>query len=350
VSARQIDGWLRDLDADGFVVREMATEKLIRAGMAAVGPVAAAAPSGNLEVLTRGIHILKELALSQDGPTEEAARRALEDLAAPGVTAAARRAGAALASLDDIRQDRAIAELSRLGAKIERDPVPVGQRIVDDVRKIAIGERWRGAEEDLRRLSWLRDCQSLILTGRQVKDGWLRHVGEMKNLIKLSVSRASISDAALAHLSTLKNLQELDLRYVAVGDAALEHIQAHKSARAIKLYGTAVTKQGAKKLSEALPGATVDHRNGAFLGVGCRACLTGCEVIRVEAGSPAEKAGLRLHDVIIAYDGTKTADFPALTELIGVQRGGDAVTLEMLRGGELLSRKVTLGEWPDPED
>jgi S1-C subfamily serine protease len=118
-----------------------------------------------------------------------------------------------------------------------------------------------------------------------------------------------------------------------------------KSASEIKVYGTAMSKQGAERLAEALTGAKVDHREGGFLGVGCQPHPLGCLVALVRPQTAAAKAGLTPGDVIIKYGGKATPDFERLTELISANRPGDTVALEYLRGSELLTREVTLGEW-----
>ena len=92
--------------------------------MPAIEPLVAALVENNLEVTTRAIHVLRELALGLDLETEEAARAALEEIASPRGTAAARRARETLNALDLLRQDRALAELKQLGAVIgEVQPV-----------------------------------------------------------------------------------------------------------------------------------------------------------------------------------------------------------------------------------
>ena len=44
---------------------------------------------------------------------------------------------------------------------------------MEEVLQTKLEEKWQGGEEDLRRLSWLRDFQSIRLSGEQVKDSWL---------------------------------------------------------------------------------------------------------------------------------------------------------------------------------
>ena len=86
----QIRQWIDQLNAERFVDREVATEKLIAAGAASVGPTLAVVAENNLEVTTRAVYVLQELALSPDIVASEAAHAALEKIAEPRLTSAAR--------------------------------------------------------------------------------------------------------------------------------------------------------------------------------------------------------------------------------------------------------------------
>jgi S1-C subfamily serine protease len=72
---------------------------------------------------------------------------------------------------------------------------------------------------------------------------------------------------------------------------------------------------------------------------------TGVIVVNIEAGSPADNAGLLLGDVLVKFDGvpvTDTGDVLAL--LNNSDRIGKPVTLQVIRGGALLELDVVVGE------
>jgi S1-C subfamily serine protease len=84
----------------------------------------------------------------------------------------------------------------------------------------------------------------------------------------------------------------------------------------------------------------------------------GLLVIRVESGSPAEKAGLRGAtsvvivgnlevpvggDLIMAADGTATDNREALGRVMRRKQAGDVIELTVFRGGRISKVKVTLG-------
>ncbi|MCH7725153.1 MAG: PDZ domain-containing protein [Planctomycetes bacterium] len=344
-STEQILKWVRDLDSDRFVHRETATKKLVDAGRAAIVPLTKHLPKTGLEVTTRGIFVLRELALDNDDETAEAARLALEKLSKPAGTSVARRASSTLAELDQMRQARAIQELKSLGAIIGTRYVQVGQAILPNVFSVQIGPNWNGKTEDLRRLRWLGDVQQIELSGPTVTDATLAHVGKMKNLTIVMIKRAKITNAGIAHLKSLSAVQYIAIFYCPVDDMSIAHLKVHERATLLKLYGTQISKDGAKRLKEAMANATIDHRDGAFLGVGAAVHPLGCSISIVQPDSSAAKAGLQVNDIIVKYDGEKVTDFQKLTQLIGANRAGEKVTIEVLRGEEKLTKKLTLGEW-----
>jgi S1-C subfamily serine protease len=69
-----------------------------------------------------------------------------------------------------------------------------------------------------------------------------------------------------------------------------------------------------------------------------------CKVSKVEAGSAAEKAGLKIDDVITALNGKKIASFDDLRAEIEKRQPGDVVTLEVRRGDETLKLEAKLGK------
>ena len=81
-SAKQIDRWVQDMDADSAAVRDRAVKRLIEAGAAVIGPVARAAKGKSLEVTVRSVSVLEALLKSADKDTAAAARAALTKLAA----------------------------------------------------------------------------------------------------------------------------------------------------------------------------------------------------------------------------------------------------------------------------
>lgn len=71
---------------------------------------------------------------------------------------------------------------------------------------------------------------------------------------------------------------------------------------------------------------------------------TGVLLLSVEAGSPAERAGLLLGDTIVALDGQPVRDIDDLMALLSGDRVGSAAPVRVLRGGEVRDLTVTIGD------
>jgi S1-C subfamily serine protease len=75
----------------------------------------------------------------------------------------------------------------------------------------------------------------------------------------------------------------------------------------------------------------------------CRDC-SGWVVTEIATGSPAERAGLRVMDIVRGVDGLPLAPGAMLAEALLPLRPGDTVQLEVLREGRAVPVRVVLGE------
>jgi S1-C subfamily serine protease len=73
---------------------------------------------------------------------------------------------------------------------------------------------------------------------------------------------------------------------------------------------------------------------------------SGLVVMSVEHGSPAERGGLVLGDVLITFNGQPVASADDLLALLGPERVGQATPARVVRGGELRDLTFTVGERP----
>jgi S1-C subfamily serine protease len=122
-------------------------------------------------------------------------------------------------------------------------------------------------------------------------------------------------------------------------------------------------------VSLAVPGATlariakilVEHgrvRRG-YLGVGVQPArltkaqepsgqTTGLLVASVEAGSPAEKGGVLLGDVLLMIGGQALTSMDDLLAALSGEEVGKPTSIDLIRGGKAASFKVTIGDRPAP--
>ena len=69
----------------------------------------------------------------------------------------------------------------------------------------------------------------------------------------------------------------------------------------------------------------------------------GVKLSGVTKGSPAEAAGIRAGDILVGLGPHDVADLQGMTDALRAHKPGDVVDVQVLRGGERLSLKVTLG-------
>ncbi len=70
--------------------------------------------------------------------------------------------------------------------------------------------------------------------------------------------------------------------------------------------------------------------------------IVGLRISKVAEGSPAAKAGVEVHDVLLTLDGQTPDSEAKLSAILRGKRPGHTVTLELLRGGTMLERRATL--------
>ena len=108
--------------------------------------------------------------------------------------------------------------------------------------------------------------------------------------------------------------------------------------------GFAVPLAGAEKLIAQMKAGKVVEPGKMGVQVKAADAKTGQGVVlsKVLPGSPAEKAGLKTGDHIVAIDGQKTMDTAQVRILLGRHVAGDVVKVTVKRGEEQIEAEVTL--------
>jgi serine protease Do len=103
----------------------------------------------------------------------------------------------------------------------------------------------------------------------------------------------------------------------------------------------------------ATPGANERSDKGPWLGVrlgGPAASEEGVQLSRIFVDSPADRAGLRAHDVILTFGGEPVSGLRDLIGRIRLHDTGAWVPMTVLRQGEKLELDVRLGDRPESVD
>jgi putative serine protease PepD len=92
-----------------------------------------------------------------------------------------------------------------------------------------------------------------------------------------------------------------------------------------------------------IAGGTVQH---AYLGVRIESVPGGAKIVQVVKGAPAAQAGLKVGDVITAYDGKTISSADDLTAAVTHSKSGEKVTVTVKRSGAAKQLSVDLGVQP----
>ena len=108
--------------------------------------------------------------------------------------------------------------------------------------------------------------------------------------------------------------------------------------------GFAVPINSAKSVAQTLiAGGTVRH---AYVGVLIKPVSGGAQITEIKKGSPAAKAGLKVGDVVTAFNGNDINSADDLTAAVFHAKSGQTVTVTIRRDGETKHLSVTLGVQP----
>ena len=91
--------------------------------------------------------------------------------------------------------------------------------------------------------------------------------------------------------------------------------------------------------------STLDTQTASYYGL-----PVGPRVESVKEGSCAEKAGVKVGDIVVSFNGIETATHPELLAALKKSQAGDTVEMEVYRAGAELTLTVTLDEKPSQEE
>jgi Leucine-rich repeat (LRR) protein len=161
---------------------------------------------------------------------------------------------APVARAADEAEEKAVAELQKMGGKIERDMKEPAKPVIGVNLSLT-----QVSDEGLAQLERLPKLKRLSLNNTPITDAGLEHLKGLKELQKVYAVDTKITDAGLEHLKELKSLEVLSLVGTQVTDDGLEKLKELTELKTLFVFGTKVTEAGAKKLQEALPKLKIDR-------------------------------------------------------------------------------------------
>ncbi len=92
------------------------------------------------------------------------------------------------------------------------------------------------------------NLESISLDGSQITDAGLSHLGELRRLRYLNVSRTQIADKGLESLASLSGLTTLHASNTNIGDQGMAHLARITSLEKLDLNFTGITDRGLKEV------------------------------------------------------------------------------------------------------
>jgi S1-C subfamily serine protease len=130
---------------------------------------------------------------------------------------------------------------------------------------------------------------------------------------------------------------------VAIPSAVIGRVLTPNTARSAPLVGSASSAPANRRawLGVALQPITVPGQLAAKAGQ-----TSGRMVVSITKGGPAELAGIRVGDVLLALDGTSTSGPHALRAFLEGDRVGTAVEVRLLRDGNVVTTQLAVTAQP----
>lgn len=331
--------WVEQLGHHHFLRREVATKKLVAAGPEAVTAVIRGLPESDLETVERSMVVISEIALARPPNDDGGAWRELNKLAALSSGVRSTRAEAALNEIRKFRAQQAHGALTNAGVFIGMDDFVVRATSKSELI-VQIDEKWRGDVESLHWLRWLQGIEFARVKGPAVRRDVLERLVAAPDLRTLVFVDCSVDEKTLEPLMQMPRINSLEFRYVKLTHNVCDAITKLPIRVSLNLMGTGVSLDKVESMRELLPGLTIDHKQGGFLGVTCFDSFDVCQISGIIAGSAAEAAGLIQGDVIVKIGDSDVRRFRDLQNAINQHLPGDEIEVKFLRGAKVSS--VTL--------
>ena len=193
----------------------------------------------------------------------------------------------------------------------------------------------------------------ITLIGEEVDDEAMKLLGSLERLQTLTLKETKVTGAGLKHLQQLPFLGALSIHDSPISDRDIDELAALKSVVNYDLRGTKISGMGKQRLDRKLKmagrEASVRLHFGGFFGVAGTLDGEECYLTNVVPNSAADKAGLRVGDVIVKFDGQQIDDFPQLASAVALTPPEQPIPVEVKRDGMTRKLTVELRRGPVPQ-
>lgn len=343
--SRAIRQRMKQLSDSNYRVRQLARWQLEQTPVETMRQVSEMIPELDHNAAAQVVDIVSALAMHSDTQISLEARKLLESLA-DEVTAIGHLANNTLGAIADLQESQAVEELTYAGAYIGRQNFAINGRAgpSEPYLALAIGENFRGTDETIQRIRFLKSIESVYFTGSVIDSRFFEAIGSLPKIKVIKLKHVKLTKEDLRQFINFDALEHLGLNYVDVGDEVVPELLELPLTQSMRLFGTKITADGEKKLVEQLDGVEIYRGNGGFLGVATSTFNT--IVTTVTLGSAADLAGIQTDDRLTHIDGVPIRTFDDLRQELGKHAAGDHVEIRLIRGVTELHVTVSLREDP----
>lgn len=333
--------WVSQLSHPQFLRRELATKKLVAAGPQAIEAVVEGLEQADLEMIERSLRVLSEIALGRHPDEDGGAWDELQKLSARSAGMRAARSEAAVKLVRKHRSRQAKSALSAAGVFVGVDEFIVRASSNPELM-VQLDENWRGDIESLRWLRWLDGVEFARVKGKAVRNDVLQALVQSPDLVTVAIVDSQVDQSIIDPLASMERIDALEFRYVKLTPELCDSIAKLPIRVSLNLMGTGVSLDKVEAMRAALPGLTIDHKQGGFLGVTCFDNFEVCQISGIVPDSAAEAAGLAQGDVIVQIGDAEVRRFRDLQNAINQHLPGDEIEVRFMRGAEAKSVQLRL--------
>lgn len=283
------------------------------------------ATSTELEISLKSLDILKE--------------------AATRLSSVGGLASNALLAIAELREEEAIEILSYHKARIGLPNFKLNaQTNTGNDLSLRIGDTFTGDDDAITWIRFLKSVETVYFEGEKIDSRFFKAIAPLKGIKNVKLRQVNVTKEDLKVLKNFDKLELLELAYLDADDSFLETLAELPMSQSLRLYGTKISREGAKSLSEQLDGLDIYCGLGGFLGVATAENNT--RVTLVVRGSAADVAGIQANDILTKVNGNPIATFGDLREELGQCVPSEKITIEFRRLGKYIEVDTVLTKDP----
>ncbi len=338
----QLGRQIQLLNSESFRVRQLARWRLEQHPRQAIELARQQLPAANHNAGSQLIDLLTAFAMHRDVEVSLAAIALLQKTATQ-MSSLGTLARNSLLAIADLQEQQAIEVLVHHEARIGAPAFSINaQRQTRTEMSLHINEAFSGDRKALHWIQFLKSIETIFLEGPGIDSHYFRAIAELKGVRNIKLRHVTVTTEDLQILKGFPQLEHLGLNYVDVDDSAIDLLAELPLSGSLRLYGTKISRAGAKRLQAQLDDIEIYCGKGGFLGISTG--RTNTRVSMVTENSGAMLAGIQSGDKLTHINGVELKDFDDIREELANYVAGDEIQVDLLRGTQKLQLKVTLTE------